>query len=156
MLKQASAALTSVDTIVKDPDELPDYTAEGAVAALRTAATDEDETLAFWHQISADDTVPAEIVEAIAESLSEAVRNSVRHAGENVKRAVTVSMGAGEINATVQDDGRGFNPRAVNPRRLGLRVSIVDRMERLPGGSANIDTKPGSGTTVTLTWEQPS
>jgi len=52
----------------------------------------------------------------------------------------------------VKDDGRGFNPRRVGIDRLGIRLTIVQRMEELPGGSATISASPGRGTVVALDW----
>jgi signal transduction histidine kinase len=83
------------------------------------------------------------------------VRNSVLHSGgtgDSVQRIVTVNMTNDAIRATIQDNGRGFNLKTVNDRRLGIRVSIYEKMRLVSGGDAEVDTRPGRGTTVTLTW----
>ena len=49
----------------------------------------------------------------------------------------------------VRDRGRGFDPAAVAEDRLGVRDSIVDRMER-HGGTAEVRSTPGEGTEVRL------
>ncbi len=158
LAEQAESALASIATLSIDPDEAPDYERAEAIAALRTAVTDTAASVEFWHSSVGDAPIPAEVIEAMTEALSEAVRNSVLHAGgasDYVQRIVTVKISDSGVLATIQDTGRGFNMRAVNDRRLGIRVSIFERMRLLTGGSAEIDTRPGRGTTVTLMWVRP-
>jgi hypothetical protein len=61
----------------------------------------------------------------------------------------------GEVDGTVvvTDDGIGFDP-VRTARGTGLRESIVGRMERA-GGSAEIDSEVGAGTSVTLKVHTP-
>lgn len=101
------------------------------------------------------DVVPAEAVRALAAALGEALRNSLRHAGPSARRTLVLavaSSGPLDVIVTVRDDGRGFDPADVSPRRLGIAVSIRRRMARLPGGWASVQSKPGGGTTVRLGW----
>jgi signal transduction histidine kinase len=51
----------------------------------------------------------------------------------------------------VGDTGTGFDPSAVQIGRLGLRVSIVERVTNA-GGKVHIDSKPGQGTVITIVW----
>ena len=55
----------------------------------------------------------------------------------------------------VRDRGRGFDQDDVPEDRLGVRNSIVDRMER-HGGSGEIRTAPGEGTEVRLSPGAPA
>ncbi len=83
----------------------------------------------------------------------EAVSNALRHADA---RCVRVTLGTGgddgprQVMLLVEDDGRGFDPeaRAVRSRRLGL-TSMHERAASL-GGSLDITSSPGRGTTVRL------
>jgi signal transduction histidine kinase len=103
--------------------------------------------------------VPAEVVTALADALAEALRNSVRHAGldgADVPRSVTIDAHERGIEVVMSDDGRGFNTKAVASRRLGIRLSILERMGLVPGGSADVQSRPGEGTLVRLTWERTS
>ncbi|MBN2176602.1 MAG: ATP-binding protein [Demequinaceae bacterium] len=158
LAEQAESALASIATLSVDSDEVQDYERAEAIAALRTAVTDTAPNVDFWHSSSGETPIPARVIEALTEATAEAVRNSVIHAGtegEYVHRVVTVNITDGAIRATIQDSGRGFNMRTVNDRRLGIRVSIYERMRLLPGGSANVESRPGRGTTVTLGWVKP-
>jgi len=64
---------------------------------------------------------------------------------------VTVTGDAGWAVVKVTDHGRGFDPAAVSPSRRGIRESINERMLAV-GGWASIASRPGAGTTVTVSW----
>ena len=88
-----------------------------------------------------------------AAAAAEAVRNSNRHAHSTTPTTVTVSLDSPKLTVVVADDGRGFDPQTVPADRLGITVSIRDRMAAI-GGSADIDSAPGRGTRVSLRWVQ--
>jgi signal transduction histidine kinase len=98
--------------------------------------------------------IPAEAVRALAQATREAVLNGDKHARANVI-GVTTSIAAvdGRVSARVEiaDDGVGFDTAMVPERRLGIRLSLRERM-RTSGGDATISSEPGAGTTVVLTW----
>jgi signal transduction histidine kinase len=75
----------------------------------------------------------------------EALQNVSKYADAS---AVTVRLGQenGELVFEVADDGRGFDP-ATTPQGSGLQ-NMRDRLEAL-GGSVEIVSEPGGGTTVT-------
>lgn len=99
--------------------------------------------------------VPGEVIEALADAMSEAIRNSTRHSSGRTTR-VSGSALRDEIHLTVSDEGPGFDPATVPPHRLGIRESIVGRLSEISGAEASIDSSPGSGTRVHLTWRRPS
>jgi len=79
----------------------------------------------------------------------EALQNGLKHA--RAKRfAVRLHSEAGRMLLEVEDDGIGFDPDAPGARshRLGL-TSMEERAHRL-GGTLEIRSAPGSGTTVRL------
>ena len=133
--------------------------ADEAIAQLRATANDVDESVIVHiesiSQTSPSNvepqTYPADAVRAIGAALAEAMRNSLRHAGPS-NRSVTVRTQPGILQATVTDDGVGFDRASVPPHRLGVAVSIEGRLRQLPGGASRIDSIPGQGTTVHLTW----
>ena len=51
----------------------------------------------------------------------------------------------------MSDDGRGFDPERAPISRHGVSGSIIARMHDAQG-QARIDSSPGAGTTVTLSW----
>jgi signal transduction histidine kinase len=79
----------------------------------------------------------------------EALQNALRHAdAEHVD--VRLHADNGRLRLAVSDDGVGFDPTdtALRARRLGL-TSMEERARAL-GGHLTIDSRPGTGTTVSL------
>ena len=121
-------------------------TAEAAAGAKDAAAKD-----------GALAPVPAPVAAAIAHATREALANVAVHAGTG-KAWVTVSVtppgdaaATGRLTVLVQDAGAGFDPGRVDRARLGVRRSITERVEDW-GGSASVQSAPGEGTVVCLSW----
>jgi len=151
---QARAALTSVEQLASAELTTAPYAPEEFVAILRATVGESGPDVDFAYVIDSDVDVPREVVAAIAEATEEAIRNSLRHAGDTASRRVDVAVKADGVEVTVADDGVGFAVKAVPQRRLGLRVSIVQRMASLPGGDAKVRSHAGAGTRVTLSWRR--
>jgi signal transduction histidine kinase len=102
--------------------------------------------------------VPPPVAVAMAHAVREALANVVSHSG-TAEAWVEVSPAApggqaGEpacLEVTVRDAGRGFDLARVDPARLGLRRSIVERIADW-GGQASVWSAPGEGTVVRLRW----
>lgn len=155
---QAAATLRQLDALRTGPGPNHRFDSAEIVAHLRTAAGDIDDSVTLDVRQTPDAdalTMPVDAVRAVGAALAESLRNSIRHAGPDATRAVTVRLGPRSLLVEITDTGRGFDPTAVPTHRLGLAVSIAGRMRQLPGGSARIDSVPGAGTRVTLTWSMP-
>lgn len=83
------------------------------------------------------------------EAAREALVNAGKHAHVDTVD-VFCEVLAGELTLFVRDRGVGFDLATVGADRHGIRDSIQQRMERA-GGSARVDSQPGSGTEVELT-----
>jgi signal transduction histidine kinase len=79
----------------------------------------------------------------------EALQNAIRHAAPG-RLGVRLARRHGRLVLEVADDGAGFDPAdpELRSRRLGL-TSMEERAQRL-GGSLEIRSTPGAGTTVRL------
>ena len=121
--------------------------------------------------------LPAPAWEALLLAAQEAVRNVRRHAvpaagpggvpgggrevgapgggppGGGVTLSVTLRGRVAGVVVEVVDNGPGFSLSRLSPERMGLRGSVLARMESLEGGGARVESEPGRGTRVTLTWE---
>ena len=158
VVNQARLTLRQLDSL-RTHSAPTSVDADEAIAQLRATANDVDESVIVHiesiSQTSTSNvepqTYPADAVRAIGAALAEAMRNSLRHAGPS-NRSVTVRTQPGILQATVTDDGVGFDRASVPPHRLGVAVSIEGRLRQLPGGASRIDSIPGQGTTVHLTW----
>lgn len=95
-------------------------------------------------------SLPAPVADQLVSCVGEALRNVRQHAGTG-RAEVSVAGGAGWTVIRVTDRGRGFDPDAVPPSRRGIRESITGRMVAA-GGRAAIASRPGAGTTVTVSW----
>jgi signal transduction histidine kinase len=97
--------------------------------------------------------VPENVADAIVSASVQAMTNSVKHAGgPEVPRNLVVKGGDdGAVCVHVQDRGRGFDPAKVASERLGLRVSIIERMSRV-SGAVDLHTALGEGTEFVLSW----
>ncbi len=95
-------------------------------------------------------TLPSPVADQLVACVGEALRNVERHAGTGTAD-VTVTGGAGWAVVKITDFGRGFDPAITPPSRRGIRESIAGRM-LAAGGRAAIASRPGAGTTVTVSW----
>ncbi len=97
--------------------------------------------------------------EAIYSAAVQAMMNSLQHAGtsaETITRTLVISGHGDEgVAIDVVDDGVGFDQRRIPTERLGLRVSIKERVAQA-GGLVTIESAPGEGTAVRIRWPAPS
>ncbi|GEE00721.1 hypothetical protein nbrc107696_11670 [Gordonia spumicola] len=150
----AKATITELDDIRSGVRTDRPFTLDEAVVHLRAATADADDRAAFTCVSDGDGKAPSDAVWALGAALSEALRNSVRHAGATAVRRVDVATSPGRISVRASDDGVGFDPSAVAPHRLGVAVSIRGRMASLPGGTSDVSSSPGGGTVVSLGWTE--
>jgi signal transduction histidine kinase len=95
------------------------------------------------------DTQVDETVGALLQAAREAMVNAAKYAGDAGPVSVYAEVEPEQVSVFVRDRGPGFDIAAVPSDRLGVRQSIVGRMER-HGGTAEIVTAPGEGAEVRL------
>jgi len=78
----------------------------------------------------------------------EAMLNAAKYSGAP-QISVYAEAEADRLSIFVRDRGRGFELDAIPKHRLGVRQSIIGRMDRV-GGEARIRTAPGEGTEVEI------
>ncbi len=123
---------------------------DSLVAALRASAADvEDAHRVPVEVIAVGDAVLDPDVAAVAKAAREAMINAAKHA--KVDRIdVYAEATADTVQVFIRDRGVGFKVDKIAEDRMGVRGSIIDRVER-HGGTATIRSKPGEGTEVALT-----
>jgi len=94
------------------------------------------------------DTLLDEPLGAMLAAAREAMTNAGKHSGAD-KIDVYAEVSPEAVELFVRDRGRGWDPAGVPEDRLGVRRSIIDRMERY-GGTAHVRTAPGDGAEVRL------
>ena len=100
-----------------------------------------------------DSTIPIQSAEAVYSAAVQAMVNSLQHAGAGtVRRWLTIQASAGGgIRVDVGDDGDGFDVDSLPVERLGVRVSIVERVANA-GGTVEVDSVVGRGTVISIVW----
>ncbi|WP_149359714.1 sensor histidine kinase [Lolliginicoccus suaedae] len=140
---------------LKHPAERPSDLAPDAAAALIVPRHVGAFGIEHRIVVGGGKPVPGAVVEAISAAVAEAVSNSLRHAGADgreVARRIHGRIAPQRIAVSITDDGTGFDPRKVSPRRMGIALSIKERMRQVPGGHAEVISAPGRGTTVRIDW----
>ncbi len=130
-------------------------TISGEIVAQRIFSAADSMSQPFAVSAKVDEwcQIPIHVAEAAYSATVQAMVNSLQHAGSGVDRWVDIrSHGHGAFEIEVGDRGAGFDPDAIPTERLGVRVSIFERVASA-GGRASIDTAPGEGTVLTLAWD---
>ena len=97
---------------------------------------------------------------------SRAINNLVENAAHHTPSGGTIEISVASSEVSVKDDGAGIAPehlqrvfdrfyRADTSRSsegVGLGLALVKSIMDLHGGTARIESEPGRGTTVTLTF----
>lgn len=99
-------------------------------------------------------TVPVEICEEVYIVLREAMRNALAHSGAT-RIDVTVEIGEFALAARVCDTGRGFAVDEVARSNDGIGLSSMRERMQLLGGTFGLSSRPGEGTTATITVPLP-
>ena len=150
----AREALADLDTAAAEPDA-PVRSSELLTALTRRLRTIGGDDVVISDSITQDLNLPQEVARALVDAAAEALRNSLTHAAGPdrgpIMRTAALRSDADGITITVSDDGRGFDPEHTGTIRHGVSGSIIARM-RDAQGQARIDSSPGAGTTVTLSW----
>lgn len=138
----------------------PDSDASVRVSVLASRLTDAASTMSRPFRVDTDaagaGSLPLPVAEAIYSAAVQGMVNSLQHAGAEVDRWVTIRGDAdGVVEVEIGDRGAGFEMGGVPTERLGVRVSILERVASA-GGRATIDSAVGQGTVVTLRWPDPA
>jgi signal transduction histidine kinase len=119
----------------------------GLAAALLDICAAYQDRLGVAVDASVDDVaVPEPVEHALLRITQEACANAVRH-GAARHLEVSLTQRDGHAELAVADAGRGFDPAAAQAGS-GL-AHIRDRVAEL-GGTVDIDSAPGRGTTITV------
>jgi len=158
LLDQVVALVTQADRAARTITQQlspPVLHALGLVPALQWLAEDIERVYGITVHVDSDDC-PRRLVEEVQAVLYRSVRelliNVAKHAGASTASVSCLCSGT-RLVLVVSDDGCGFEPSVhfdFSPGRqsFGLR-SIYERIANI-GGEMEIDSSPGSGTTVTL------
>lgn len=134
----------------KDEDEEPDTLAE---AVRRNAAEVEDKHGVPIEVVIVGDCPLDERIGAQMQAAREAMVNAAKYGGEGSAVQVYAEVEGRTVFVSVRDRGPGFDLDAIPADRMGVRESIIGRMER-NGGTARLRAVPDGGTEVELEMER--
>lgn len=111
------------------------------------AATVEDEHGVPIEVVTVGDARPCAQTDALLNAARQALINAVTHGGEPI--SVYCEATSGSVELFVRDHGNGFDVNAIPKDRLGIRESIIGRIQRR-GGTVEIVSRPSWGTEVRM------
>ncbi|MFF8956392.1 PspC domain-containing protein [Streptomyces sp. NPDC014894] len=134
----------------KDEAEEPDTLAE---AVKKAAAEVEDKHGVPLEVVVVGDCPLDEKLTAQMQAAREAMVNAAKYGGQGGAVQVFAEVEGRTVYVSVRDRGPGFDLDSVPDDRMGVRESIIGRMQR-HGGTARLRPAPGGGTEVELEMER--
>ncbi|WP_026248245.1 ATP-binding protein [Streptomyces sp. LaPpAH-108] len=134
----------------QDEADEPDTVAE---AVRRSAAEVEDKHGVPIEVVVVGDCPLDERTAAQMQAAREAMVNAAKYGGDGGPVQVYAEVEGSTVFVSVRDRGPGFDLDAIPADRMGVRESIIGRMER-NGGTARLRSVPGGGTEVELEMER--
>jgi two-component system nitrate/nitrite sensor histidine kinase NarX len=93
--------------------------------------------------------LPADVQVAVYRLCQEALNNVAKHAGAR-KVQIALRQERGEMELSIRDDGKGFDPTLTTSGHYGLGM-MHERAEAV-GARLSINSQPGKGTEVAIRW----
>jgi signal transduction histidine kinase len=127
------------------PAVLDDFGLVPALERLTDAVAEQSDIRVDFHSALGELRLPSEVETTLYRVVQESLTNIVKHANaHNV--SVSIARRGPTVAAVIEDDGAGFDQRAVREEGVGLlgmreRLSFVD-------GRLEIESRPGAGTTI--------
>ncbi|MCZ9347307.1 ATP-binding protein, partial [Streptomyces sp. TRM76130] len=118
-----------------------------------TAAEVEDKHGVPMEVVVVGDCPLDERIGAQTQAAREAMVNAAKYGGEGGAVQVFAEVEGSTVFVSVRDRGPGFDLDSIPVDRMGVRESIIGRMER-NGGTARLRAVPGGGTEVELEMER--
>lgn len=134
----------------KDEADEPDTVAE---AVRRSAAEVEDKHGVPIEVVVVGDCPLDERTSAQMQAAREAMVNAAKYGGDGGPVQVYAEVEGRTVFVSVRDRGPGFDLDSIPADRMGVRESIIGRMER-NGGTARLRSVPDGGTEVELEMER--
>lgn len=149
----AENAIQTLQEALVEPRSTPSVTPLGLFRALRKAAMQLLPIIEVRTLGGGSEEIPALEAQAITQATLQAIDNAARHSGATRFELVLDSPAPGSLEIIVKDNGSGFRADRLPKDRIGIRTSVIGRMEAI-GGQAKINTAPGSGTEIILRWSK--
>ena len=137
-----SIRTVQTSTAIKSSTELE------RLMAVITQAESRGLTVNLGGDPSAVALLSEERVDALTSALAQCLTNVHLHSGQNAVEVVILPAGE-NLAVTIIDGGQGFDVESVPEDRMGLKLSVKDRIEQ-SGGRVRLWSNHGQGTAVML------
>src|SRR3954453_6152539 len=127
------------------PAVLDDFGLVPALERLTDSFAEQSDIRVDFHSALGETRLPSEVETTLYRVVQESLTNIVKHANAH-NISVSIAPRGSTVAAVIEDDGVGFDQRAVRGEGVGLlgmreRLSFVD-------GRLEIESRPGAGTTI--------
>jgi chemotaxis family two-component system sensor kinase Cph1 len=146
----AQALDENIDFLTWDlrPMALDHFGLRAALDALVRGWSERFGIAAGYHDVGMEKVRLPEPVETHMYRIAqEALHNIVRHA-DATSVAVVLECAGNDVSLMIEDDGCGFDPEGSASERAGMGLLGMRERGSLIGGKVEIESSPGSGTTV--------
>jgi signal transduction histidine kinase len=127
------------------PAVLDDFGLVAALERLTESFAEQTGISVDFHSALGETRLPGAVESALYRVVQESLTNIVKHA-DAIKVSVSIARRESAVAAVIEDDGRGFDPRATRGDGIGL-LGMTERLA-LIGGRVEIESRPGAGTTL--------
>jgi signal transduction histidine kinase len=93
--------------------------------------------------------LPSDVKIVFYRIAQEAFNNIARHA-KATQAWAALRRGSDEAILAIRDNGQGFDPKSIPEEHMGLRI-MRERATEI-GASLNVQSEPGQGTEISVTW----
>jgi signal transduction histidine kinase len=131
------------------PKALDDFGLQAALAAYVDAWSLRSGITVDLHAPADMKRLSPEVESVVYRVVQEALTNVAKHS-RATRASVVVERRGAEVVTIIEDNGRGFDARAVAEQRArrGLGLLGIEERATLLGGTAQVESTVGSGTTV--------
>jgi two-component system nitrate/nitrite sensor histidine kinase NarX len=103
--------------------------------------------------VEGEHVLPPDVRVAVYRIAQQALSNATRHAGPS-SIALRLKVGPEGVELDIRDDGCGFDLAGVRPGHFGLST-MRERADGI-GATLSVDSAPGIGTQVAVSWPAPT
>jgi len=145
--EQVVTALQDVRRLAVElrPAVLDDFGLVPALERLIDAFAEQSDVRVDFHSALGETRLPSDVETALYRVVQEALTNIVKHANAT-RISISLARRASGVAAVIEDDGAGFDQRAVRDGGVGL-LGMRERLALLDG-RLEIESRPGAGTTI--------
>ena len=112
-------------------------------------ATRARSNMAVSLSIEEDRDLPADVTMTLYRIAQEALNNVIKHA-EATRVDIMLLNQPARVALHIRDDGRGFDPQVIPAGHMGISI-MAERAQKI-GGDLQIQSQPGRGAEVSVTW----